>query len=61
MKKPTENYILLQFERKQNIKHQGKRLFEDIKIIENMALNLSVQKSKIVEILVNNNFVMDIK
>lgn len=56
MKVTTENYIILEFERKRNIKFREKRLFEDFKIIENMALNLGVQKSTIIEVLEKNNF-----
>lgn len=51
MKAKTENYIIAEFERKQNIKHQQRRLFSDSKIIESLSLGLQIQKSKILEIL----------
>lgn len=56
MKLETENFIIKEFERKRNLRYKGNRLFTDLEIIENLKIGLSVQKSKILEILDKHKF-----
>lgn len=58
IKDETKNFIISEFERKRNIKHQQRRLFEDSEIVKSLSLRLSIQKSKIIIILENKNFKM---